>query len=259
VTTASRWAFWHRPLGAERIYRRLAPAVLALELPDGGGAGVLLTRSGLLVTCHHLVEGWTTARVRLAGGGAGTAGLRRSYRDADLAFLQLDPALLPAVLASLRAPLIGRRIPPGRWPVVGETVLVIGHPMGLEHSLSRGVVSASDRRIDGRRYLQLDASINPGNSGGPVCSERGEWLGIVTCSRIDCEGVSFAIPMPIVYAKLRDYRQERRDHPGPRLYCSVCGHAPPPGRSCEHCGALLALVEADDALSCTAPGAQAEP
>ena len=234
------------PSPAERVYRRLAPAVLALELPDGGGAGVLLTRSGLVVSCHHLVEGWSSARAILAGGASGTAWLQRAYRDADLAFLQLEEPLLAVARRGLRAPLIGRRIPRGRWPRVGETVLVIGHPMGLQHSLSRGVVSSCERMIDGRRHLQLDASINPGNSGGPVCSEQAEWLGIVTSSRIDCEGVSFAIPMPIVYAKLREFLQERRDHPGPRLYCSACGHASSPGRSCTHCGALLALVQADD-------------
>lgn len=234
------------------MYARLAPAVLALDLPDGSGAGVLLSRSGLVVTNHHLVEGWSTAEVGLAGGERGQARVVRSYRDADLAFLQLDSPLLEAALAQQRQRLIGRQVPAGRWPVVGETVLVIGHPMGLERSLSRGVVSGCDRTVDGRRYLQLDASINPGNSGGPVCSERGEWLGIVTCSRIDCEGVSFAIPMPVVYSKLRSYRAERAAQPQ-QLYCSVCGRGSPPGRYCAHCGSLLALV---DAASEAEPGAE---
>ena len=243
--------FWRPRLSSEAVYRRLAPAVLALELADGSGAGVLLTRDGLVVTNRHLVEGWSSAQVKLLNGSSGAARIVRAWSDADLALLQLDEPLLSQALRQQRAPLIGRRIPRGRIPQVGESVLVIGHPMGLEHSLSRGVVSALARELDGRRYLQLDASINPGNSGGPVCSEWGEWLGLVTCSRIDCEGVSFALPMGIVYAKLRSYRQERRDHPGPQLFCSVCGHGSPPGRSCRHCGALLALVspehEADPA------------
>lgn len=245
MPTHSSISLWSWRLPAQAVYRRLAPAVLTLTLPDGEGAGVLLTRTGLVVSCHHLVEGWSTARAALAGGVSGSATVLRTYRDADLAFLQLEAPLLQAARRQLRAPLIGARIPRGRWPEVGETVLVIGHPMGLQHSLSRGVVSGCDRTVDGRRTLQLDASINPGNSGGPVCSERAEWLGIVTCSRIDCEGVSFAIPMPIVYAKLGELRQEVRQHPEATLCCSACGHRSPPGRHCRHCGSLLALVRGE--------------
>ncbi|MEY3463659.1 MAG: putative serine protease HhoA [Cyanobacteriota bacterium] len=241
----SRWRWpWQPAMGAEQLYRRLAPAVLALDLPDGSGAGLLLCRSGLAVTNHHLVEGWSTVQVALASGEQGLARVVRAYRDADLAFLQLEPPLLEAALAQQRHRLIGGRVPSGRWPVVGETVLVIGHPMGLQHSLSRGVVSGCDRSVDGHTYLQLDAPINPGNSGGPVCSDRGEWLGIVTCSRIDCEGVSFAIPMPIVYAKLRSLRDALAADPH-QLYCSACGHGSPPGRYCRHCGSLLALVSTE--------------
>ncbi|MEB3351528.1 MAG: serine protease, partial [Cyanobacteriota bacterium] len=243
MPTARPGPLWRRRLPAQAIYRRLAPAVLTLTVADGEGAGVLLTRTGLVVSCHHLVEGWSTASAALAGGKRGCATVLRAYRDADLAFLQLEPPLLAAARRQLRAPLIGGRLPRGRWPEVGETVLVIGHPMGLQHSLSRGVVSGCDRLVDGRRYLQLDASINPGNSGGPVCSERAEWLGIVTCSRIDCEGVSFAIPMPTVYAKLGELRQELRQHPEATLCCTACGHRSPPGRYCRHCGSLLALVQ----------------
>lgn len=254
--------FWRPRLSNEAVFRRLAPAVLAIELADGSGAGVLLTRSGLVVTNRHLVEGWSTAQVKLLDGSAGAARLVRAWADTDLALLQLEAPLLDKALRQQRMALIGQRVPRGRIPEVGESVLVIGHPMGLEHSLSRGVVSALDREIDGRRYLQLDASINPGNSGGPVCSERGEWLGLVTCSRIDCEGVSFALPMPTVYDRLRHYRQELRNHPGPRLYCSACGHGVPPGRHCGHCGALLALVSAEpeaDAPPVSAPPAAGSP
>jgi serine protease Do len=226
----------------EAIVARVIGTVLALEVPEGGGAGVLLSRSGLVATNQHLVEGWSSARLTLQDGRRGRALVLRSYRDVDLAFLQLESPLLEQALELARRPLIEAAVPAGRKPRLGERVLVIGHPMGLNYSLTEGVVSAVERRIEGRRYLQLDAAINPGNSGGPVLDRQGELLGLVSCSRSEAQGLHFAIPIDLVYARLGDLRRELQA--GGRRYCAACGALSSDPAHCSHCGALLALADA---------------
>ncbi|MFQ6538182.1 MULTISPECIES: trypsin-like peptidase domain-containing protein [Aphanothece] len=230
------------PLTAEQIYRLRADAVVAIDVPDGRGAGLLLSRSGLIVTNHHLVEGWSTALVRFVDGSGHRTPVVRAFRDADLAFLQLEPPALAAALQRVRGGLIADHPPAARPPRVGEEVIAIGHPHGLEYSLTRGVVSGLDRRIDGQAYLQIDAAINPGNSGGPIYNASGELVGLSTCSRVESEGINFAIPAAVIYAKFAQVRQELGA--GERRYCSVCGAASADLHYCDQCGALLALVDA---------------
>lgn len=232
------------PLTAEEVFRRVCDGVVAIELPDGMGAGVVLSASGLIATNHHLIEGWSTALVRFRDGSTTRARVVRSYRDPDLAFLQLDEAAARGAAERVHGPLIVDQAPPGRQVVVGETVYAIGHPLGLNYTLTRGIVSAVDRDIDGWRTLQVDAAINPGNSGGPLYGENGDLIGIISCSRLESQGLNFAVPADIVYGKFNAYLDERSR--GLLHYCTVCGTASRDPRYCEHCGSLIALIEAVD-------------
>ena len=259
-----RLAAWRLrpPLPAAEVFRRVSGSVVAIDVPDGSGGGVLLSRAGLVATNHHLVEGWSTVLVRLSNGQRGPARVVRAYRDPDLAFLQLEPPLLQQAIGLARQPLIGARAPEGRMPQVGETVYAIGHPLGLDYSLSSGVVSGIERSIDGRRYVQLDAAINPGNSGGPICDDRAELVGLITCSRADSQGLNFAIPAPLLYRRLNDYLQERAQ--GGLHYCPSCGMASRSADYCHNCGALIALADAFEELGAAAgspeaPGAAPDP
>ena len=90
------------PLTAEEVFRRVCDGVVAIELPDGMGAGVVLSASGLIATNHHLIEGWSTALVRFRDGSTTRARVVRSYRDPDLAFLQLDEAAARGAAAERR-------------------------------------------------------------------------------------------------------------------------------------------------------------
>jgi serine protease Do len=123
-------------------------------------------------------------------------------------------------------------------------VYAIGHPLGLDYTLTRGIVSAVDRDIDGWRTLQVDAAINPGNSGGPLYGENGDLIGIISCSRLESQGINFAVPADIVYGKFNAYLDERSR--GCLHYCTVCGTASRDPRYCDHCGSLIALIEAVD-------------
>jgi len=232
------------PLTAEEVFRRVCDGVVAIKVPDGMGAGVLLSASGLIATNHHLIEGWSTAVIRFRDGSTTRARVVRSHRDPDLAFLQLDEAAARGAAERVHGLLIADRAPPGRRAVIGETVYAIGHPLGLDYSLTRGIVSAVDRDLDGCRTLQVDAAINPGNSGGPLYGENADLVGLISCSRLDSQGLNFAIPADVVYGKFNAYLEERSR--GGLYYCTVCGTASRNPRYCEHCGSLIALIEAVD-------------
>ena len=229
-------------LPGEEVVRRVAAAVVAVELPDGSGGGILLNRSGVIATMQHVVEGWSNARIRWRDGRVSTAWVIRSWREHDLAFLLLEPDDAAAAAERVPHPLLEGEASGSRRARSGETIYVIGHPLGLAYSVTRGVVSADERHIDGGTYLQLDAPINPGNSGGPVLDARGALLGIVASSRLEAEGVNFAVPAWRIRELLHLALAERRE--GARRYCTVCGAASRDTTDCDHCGALLALVDA---------------
>jgi len=224
------------------VVRRVAAAVVAVELPDGSGGGILLNRSGVIATMQHVVEGWSNARIRWRDGRTSTAWVARSWRQHDLAFLLLEPGDAAAAAERVAHPLMEGEAGGSRRARSGETIYVIGHPLGLAYSVTRGVVSAAERSIDGGTYLQIDAAINPGNSGGPVLDARGALLGIVASSRLEAEGVNFAVPAWRIRELLDLTLAERRQ--GARRYCTVCGASSHDTTDCDHCGALLALVDA---------------
>jgi serine protease Do len=237
-------------LPAEEVFRRVADAVVTIDVPDGQGAGVMLSASGLIGTSQHLVEGWCTALVRFRDGKQVRARVVRSFRDADLAFLQLPEEAVPEAVERVRCGLIQDRAPAGRTPIVGETVYAIGHPLGLPYTLTRGIVSAVGRQVAGRSYLQVDAAINPGNSGGPLYDGQAELVGLMACSRAESQGLNFAVTAEQVYSRFNLYLEEREQ--GARFYCCVCGAACRDPAYCDRCGALLALVDAVEELESAA-------
>ena len=87
---------------------------------------------------------------------------------------------------------------------VGQTVFAIGNPLGLERTLSQGVISTTRRSFDGLTYIQTDAAVNPGNSGGPLFNTRGEVVGITNMGILFGEGLNFAIPVRYVKDFLRN-------------------------------------------------------
>jgi serine protease Do len=78
---------------------------------------------------------------------------------------------------------------------IGETVFAIGNPLGLERTVTEGVVSQSERSFNGHLYLQVDAPVNPGNSGGPLFNGRGQVIGVINMGVPSMEGLNFAIPV----------------------------------------------------------------
>ncbi len=157
----------------------------------GSGSGVLIREDGVIVTNHHVVEGASRIRVRLADGRVFPGRLLGADPATDLAVVKIEATGLPTA-----------RIGDSEAARVGEWVLAVGAPFGLEHTVTHGVISAKGRGGLGvnqiEDYLQTDASINPGNSGGALVNLRGEVLGINTMVVGRGQGIGFAVPSRLV-------------------------------------------------------------
>jgi S1-C subfamily serine protease len=154
------------------------------------GTGVLISADGLIVTNEHVIEGAAEVKVRFADGREAEAEVIGSDTDADLAVLRIPNRGLGFLRPAEQDDLM-----------IGETVIAIGNPLGLESTVTVGVLSARDRTVRSpstRRvytdFLQTDASINPGNSGGALVDLDARLIGINTAIVGDAQGIGFAIP-----------------------------------------------------------------
>lgn len=158
---------------------------------SGAGSGVILSKDGLIVTNHHVIDEADTIKVRLNNGEEYDATLIASDAQSDLAVLRISADnLQPAVVGD------------SSTLKVGEDVVAIGNPLGsLGGTVTEGILSALDREItiDDQKMtlLQTSAAINPGNSGGGLFNAKGELIGIVNAksSGSGIEGLGFAIPV----------------------------------------------------------------
>ncbi len=157
------------------------------DIVRGGGSGVIMRSDGVILTNNHVVKDATRIEVILRDGRKLRARVLGTDEATDLAVLKIDANGLPAIPFA----------DSGRARV-GEWVLAIGSPFGLDYTLTAGVLSATGRGGLGANeiedYLQTDASINPGNSGGPLINLNGEVLGINTMIIGRNSGIGFAIP-----------------------------------------------------------------
>lgn len=170
---------------------------------EGQGSGVIVDKSGYIVTNNHVVRGIETAEIQLSDGRRGPATV-----------VGVDPLTDIAVLKTEMTDLI-----PAEWGdsnklEVGDLVWALGSPFGLQKSVTSGILSAKERRgITGSRivqeFLQTDAAVNPGNSGGPLVDIHGKVIGINTAIFGNAyQGISFAIPSELArgsYEQLREH------------------------------------------------------
>jgi len=179
--------FFERFAPQERTFTSLGSGVII----DGG--------KGFILTNEHVVVRANEIKVILSDEREYMATLVGSDPDSDLAVLQIKAERnLPALAMGDSSDLM-----------IGETVIAIGNPFGLTHTVTTGVISATDRsvRTEGRVYrnfIQTDASINPGNSGGPLLNVNGQLIGINTAIYDRAEGIGFAIPINKAKRIIRD-------------------------------------------------------
>lgn len=158
------------------------------EVPRGVGSGFIIDTAGFILTNHHVVDGADEIIVTLTDKREFKAKVIGSDKRTDVALVKIEASGLPALK-------IGD---PGRSKV-GEWVLAIGSPFGLENTVTAGIISAKARDTgDFLPFIQTDVAVNPGNSGGPLLNMRGEVIGInsqIYSRTGGFMGISFAIPI----------------------------------------------------------------
>jgi 2-alkenal reductase len=208
------------------LYERVNPAVVSIRIttgspdnPMGGGvgSGFVVDTDGYIVTNNHVIESADEVSVVFADGSIAGAEVVGADPFSDLALLKVDrPAdtLVAVELADSDAVKVGQR------------VIAIGNPFGLEGTMTLGIVSALGRslptesRFANRHIIQTDAAINPGNSGGPLLDSRGRVIGVNTAIRTNNDGgangqpsnsgIGFVVPSNTVKKVVAQLREEGR-------------------------------------------------
>ena len=156
------------------------------------GSGAIVSKEGHIVTNNHVIEGMDEIEVELSDGRKRAARLIGADAETDIAVLKIDDKdVVPLPFGD------------SDGVEVGETVMAVGNPYGLEESVTQGIISAKNRpgNEGGSELFQIDAAINPGNSGGPLINVRGELIGIneaIFSRSGGWQGVGFAIPAATV-------------------------------------------------------------
>ncbi len=187
-------------LTVESLAARLRPSVVIVRQlgrdgsVDGVGAGFVVRADGIIATCLHVIGESRRATVEMADGRTfDMAGLIAWDRKADLAIFRVNATdLKPLPLGSTET------------LAQGASVVAMGNPQGLTHSIVEGVVSAF-REVDGMRLIQLAIPIEPGNSGGPLVDRQGRVQGVLSMKSVITDNLGFAIPVGLIQLML--------DHP----------------------------------------------
>lgn len=188
----------------KQLVERFGEGVVLVSVPGALGSGFFISTQGHVITNFHVIEGETRIAVTVFRK-AGDEFKRQKFEDVDI--VAINPGLDVALLKV--------NLPPDYTPVItylaaedrlrdGDAVFAIGNPMGLERSVSEGIVSKKNRAEGAICYIQTTAQINPGNSGGPLFNRRGEVVGVNTWKILGGEGLGFAIPIRYVIDFLRN-------------------------------------------------------
>ncbi len=161
------------------------------EVKQGTGSGFIINNNGQIITNAHVVAGATKVTVTLKDGRTIPGKVKGLDRVTDVAVIEIDQKNLPSIQIGN-----SERIKPGEWAIA------IGNPLGLDNTVTAGIISATgrtsaeigaaDKRVN---YIQTDAAINPGNSGGPLLNAMGQAIGMNTAILRGTQGLGFAIPI----------------------------------------------------------------
>jgi len=199
----------------EKSVDKVSEAVVKISCPAGSGSGFFINEDGFLITNYHVVEKETRIEVtvfRKAKNGFETKKFKKVKIEAinpfvDLALLKVEdlgdtkvPSVYLGDISRINA---------------GEEVFAIGNPLGLERTVTNGVISTKNRAFEGLIYIQTNADINPGNSGGPLFNLAGEVIGVTNMGYIFAGGLGFAIPVNYVkhFIENRDAFTYDKDNP----------------------------------------------
>ena len=195
--------------GMDPLFRALYQDRVITRPRRGLGSGVIVSEDGLILTTLHVISDVDNIVVALWDGRVAEAGVVGSDPGTDLAVLKIDLDGLPAA-----------RLTESGQMRTGDVVLAIGNALGLSHTVTMGIVSATGRGqlnlTTFEDFIQTDAAINAGNSGGALINPQGEVVGINSASlsqSIGAQGISFAIPAPLasrIMEQIIEYGQVQR-------------------------------------------------
>jgi S1-C subfamily serine protease len=197
------------------LFERVSPAVVSIQARKINkakphrrfetivGSGVIIEKDGQVLTNAHVVDGAVSLQVTLDAGNHHAAKLMGIDPVLDLALVRIDT----------KVPLPAARLGDSSQLRVGDEVVAIGNPVGLDQTMTRGIVSGLNRILTGvsdEPMIQTDAPINPGNSGGPLLDRCGAVIGINTFISEDAHAIGFAVPVNAAKTVLRELRETGR-------------------------------------------------
>jgi len=197
------------------LFERVSPAVVTVQTTKINkvrpqqrfetvvGSGVIVDRDGHILTNAHVVDGAATLTVTLDSGTKVPARIIGLDTVLDLALIRAESA----------GPLPVARLGDSSTIKVGDEVVAIGNPIGLDQTMTRGIVSGLNRVLPGvsdEAMIQTDAPINPGNSGGPLVDRCGQVIGINTLISEEAQSIGFAVPINAARGVLRELRDSGR-------------------------------------------------
>ena len=177
------------------VFRQVSPAVVSIAsrtaAGGGTGSGFIIDGEGHILTNNHVVQGSTRLQVTLDNGAQLPATVVGTAPNSDLALIKIEPPAEGLTVA---------RLGDSDAVVPGETAIAIGSPLGLERTVTAGIVSSTGRTFSAggrplRGLIQTDAAVNPGNSGGPLLNASGEVIGINTLGSTSAQNINFAVPV----------------------------------------------------------------
>ncbi len=210
--------------------KRIGSAVIKVSTPSGLGSGVIINAQGYAVTNAHVIQGETTLRATVWFPLRDGKLKRTVIEDIEIVAVNnhLDLGLLRITHPETDGQFVYAPIEADEAIELGQVVFNIGNPLGLERTLSQGVISTTQRSFDGLTYIQTDAAINPGNSGGPMFNTKGEVIGITNMKLASyiAESLGFAIPARYVKDFIRNREAFAYDKENPNSGHEY--HQPPP-------------------------------
>ncbi len=181
-----------RQLSAEEIYAACSPAVFYIELYDnagnstGSGSGFFIDDNGTALTNHHVIEGASSAKIQMSDSGKfyDITGIYDYSEENDWALIQVDCTGNKYLTVGDDSTIVG-----------GATVYAIGSPLGLQNTISQGLISNPKRKIGKTTYIQISAAISHGSSGGALINKYGEVIGITSAGVDEGQNLNLALPM----------------------------------------------------------------
>lgn len=187
------------------LTKKIGEGVIMVSTPSGLGSGFILNPEGYAITNAHVIQGETKIKATV-------------YQEGDREFRRLTIEDVEIIAVNNHTDLALIKLTPpddesftsvylqgAEELEAGEDVFAIGSPLGLERTLSRGVIATTQRNFEGLTYIQTTAEINPGNSGGPLFNLRGEVIGVTNMGVPFGDGLGFAIPARYVRDFLRNH------------------------------------------------------